>query len=227
PRGGRAASFWWLTRGIAGSGMPGFADRLSVEDRWDLINLLRTLAAAEQARQLGPIVSPAASIVAPDFAFTTGLDDDRSLRDSRGRNVVVLVLFRLPDSVERLSQLAAAYPTLRRLGAEIVAIPVGIGGDVYRAIGAQPAMFPIVVNGAAEAAQTYALFHRDLTPAGARHDPGSLGHLELLVDRQGYLRARFLLEDGGGWTDAARLAAEVEQLGRETPRGPAPDEHVH
>jgi hypothetical protein len=37
--------------------MPGFQDRLTEEERWDLINVVRILSAAEQARPLGPTVS--------------------------------------------------------------------------------------------------------------------------------------------------------------------------
>jgi len=42
-----------VTHGIRGSPMPGFEDRLSEEERWDLINFLRALAAAEGARWIG------------------------------------------------------------------------------------------------------------------------------------------------------------------------------
>ena len=219
--------FWWLTHGIPGSGMPGFESRLTDEDRWDLINFLRTLAAAEQARPLGSVVTPAASLVAPDFSYTTGIGDDLSLKDLRGRRVVLLVLFRLPDSLPRLAQLAEISPTLSRLGAQMLAIPVGVEQDVYRALGGRAATFPVVVDGATEAATTYALFDRDLAPDGSLRAAAEAGHMELLIDRQGYLRARFLLRDGGGWSDPERLAAEVGALAREASRAPAPDDHVH
>jgi copper resistance protein D len=212
--------YWWLTHGIPAGGMPGFADRLSDEDRWDLVNFLRTLATAEQARLLGGTATPTASLVAPDFNYTTGLGEGRSLKDLRGRSIVLLVLFRLPGSLPRLGQLQDIYPALRRAGGEILAIPVGSQGDIFRALGGRPLLFPVVVEGGAEAAATYALFSRDLGPGGAPPRPADVGHLELLIDRQGYLRAR-------GGSDPARLMAEVERLAREAPRAPAPDEHVH
>jgi len=219
--------FWWLTHGIPRSAMAGFADRLSEEDRWDLINLLRTLAAAEQARGLGPLVEPDPSLVAPDFAYTTGVGESRSLKDYRGQRVVVLVLFSLPDSTRRLLQLSGAYPDLRRSGAEVLGIPLRAGRGVYRELGEQAVYFPIVVDGATEAAASYTLFRRDLTAQGQLPDPPIPRHMELLVDRQGYLRARWIPGDGIGWADPARLVAEVERLAAEAPRAPAPDEHVH
>jgi hypothetical protein len=51
--------------------------------------------------------------------------------------------------------------------------------------------------------------------------------MELLIDRQGYLRARWIPGASGGWADAARLLAAVEELAREASRAPAPEEHVH
>ena len=107
------------------------------------------------------------------------------------------------------------------------AVPVGVEQDIYRALGGGAATFPVVVDGATEAATTYALFDRDLAPDGSLRTVAAVGHMELLIDRQGYLRARFLLRDGGGWSDPERLAAEVGALAREAPRAPAPDDHVH
>jgi putative copper resistance protein D len=34
--------FWWISHGL-GLAMPAFGDRLSVDDRWDLVNFVRTL----------------------------------------------------------------------------------------------------------------------------------------------------------------------------------------
>src|SRR5262249_30879766 len=82
--------FWWLSHGIPRSAMPGFADRLSESDRWDLINFIRTLASGEQARMLGPVIASRPSIVAPDLTFAVPNGETRSLKDYRGRVVVLL-----------------------------------------------------------------------------------------------------------------------------------------
>jgi putative copper resistance protein D len=153
--------FCWLTHGIRASAMPGFEARLSTEERWDLINFMRALASAEQARGLGPVVDPTAALVAPDITFTTGVDEDRSLKDSRGRWVVLEVFFTLPESRSRLVELARPYPTLRQRGAEVLGIPLRDARRVYRALGEAPVLFPIVVDGAEDAAAAYGLFRRD------------------------------------------------------------------
>ena len=55
--------------------------------------------------------------------------------------------------------------------------------------------------------------------------------MELLVDRQGYLRARWIPADlaaaTDGWADIGRLLAEVDRLAREVPVAPVAAEHVH
>ncbi|MBI4011033.1 MAG: CopD family protein [Candidatus Rokubacteria bacterium] len=218
--------FWWLTHGIPGAAMHGLADRLDADARWDVINLLRTLAAAEQARALGPDARPRAWLVAPDFAYSRGVGDTRALKDYRGARVVVLVFFTLPASADRLSRLQAFYPALLQAGAEVIGIPMTRARRVYRDLGDRLVAFPIAVDGAGEAATTYGLFGRDPTPAGGA--PGSAPpHVEFLIDRQGYARARWIPPGGDGWADPTRLLAEVARLAAETPEAGAPDEHVH
>jgi hypothetical protein len=50
--------------------------------------------------------------------------------------------------------------------------------------------------------------------------------MEFLIDRQGYLRARWTPVGKGSRTMAAVLA-EIQQLNQEAPTAPFPDEHVH
>lgn len=219
--------FWWLTRGIPGSAMPAFADRLSPDARWDVINALRTLAAAERARPLGAGIRPTPWLVAPDFTYTRGVGDARSLKEYRERRLVVLAFFTLPESADRLGRLQAVYPDLVRAGAEVIALPLRAAGTAYRQLGNRLVTFPVAVDGAAEAASAYGLFTRDLTPASDAPGAAPPPHVEFLIDRQGYIRARWLARDRDGWADPARLVAEVERLAAEPAVAAAPDEHVH
>jgi hypothetical protein len=50
--------------------------------------------------------------------------------------------------------------------------------------------------------------------------------VEYLIDRQGYLRARWT-PDSGGWAEVRGLLAEVQQLNQETISVPPAEEHVH
>jgi putative copper resistance protein D len=221
--------YWWLTHGIARAGMPGFGDRLTAEDRWDLINFLRTLAAGEQARALGLVEPGRPWLVAPDASFAVGPTPERALKSFRDRAIVLLVLFSLPDSRERLTQLAEAYSVLQGLGAEVLAVPTDADPGILARLGASPpALFPVATEGAADIVSTYALLGRALTPESLRSLATPPRHAEFLIDRQGYIRGRFI--PGGGlpaWRDTRTLLDQVRNLAREAPTAPAPDEHVH
>jgi putative copper resistance protein D len=52
--------------------------------------------------------------------------------------------------------------------------------------------------------------------------------MDLLNDRQGYIRARWIpAGPARGWGDPPALYAELRQLNEEAPTAPPPDEHVH
>lgn len=210
--------FWWLTHGIPRSGMPGFGDRLSEEERWDLVNAVRALADSDVAGALGPAPSPAPRLVAPDLAYTTAAGEAGALKDFRGRAVVLLVLFTVPGSGERLGKLSDAYERLRRAGGDVLAVPLAADHVGSHLPPGPPVPFPVVVDGASEGTATFTLLRR------GRAIPH---HMELLVDRQGYLRARWTPGERDGWSDIDRLVGVVEGLAKEPSRAPAAEEHVH
>ena len=207
--------------------MPAFGDRLTTEERWDLINFVRALASSERARGLAPRVEPDRPwLAAPDFAYSVGPAVQSTLRDFRGRQPVLLVLFSLPASRPRLERLAAAYDSLRGIGVEVLAAPLDGGDGILGRLGAvPPIMFPVVTEGSAEIARAYSLFARTLEPDGLRPGPAPQ-HMELLIDRGGYVRARWIPAQGKGWADPGALVPELQQLAREAP-APPPTEHVH
>jgi putative copper resistance protein D len=49
--------FWWVTHGL-GLAMPPFGDRLSVDERWDVVNFVRTLPKPLPPRASGRILEP-------------------------------------------------------------------------------------------------------------------------------------------------------------------------
>jgi putative copper resistance protein D len=209
--------------------MPGFAGALSEDDRWDLINFIRALSSADAARILSPAVEPnRPRVIAPDATIALGPTPARSLKEFRGVRTVLLVLFTLPDSRGRLDVLARSYETLQALGVEIVAVPVAGGDGVLSRLGGNPPIyFPVATEGSDEIARAYGLFRRTLSPEGMAPDPPMPSHMEILIDRAGYLRARWIPGAGGpGWASLPALVAEIQQLNRETP-APPPAEHVH
>jgi putative copper resistance protein D len=205
--------FWWISHGRPP--MPAFADRLDADARWHLVNYLRALAAADAARLLGPTVEPERPwLVAPDFSFGVGPEFSRSLRDYRGRKIVLLVLYTLPASRARLVELTESYGLLGTLEVEIIAVPADAAPDAIRRLAGWPPIFyPVVTDGAQEIVDTYRLFSPAL-------------HAEFLIDRQGYLRA-IVAAAGDPRRDPNLLLAEVQRLNEEKAVPPPPAEHVH
>jgi putative copper resistance protein D len=129
------------------------------------------------------------------------------------------VLFTLPSSRARLVQLADAFGELRSFNAAIIAVPMNGEEKILSRIGASPRiLFPVATEGAADIVSTYGLFRRTLAPEGARPDPPMPTHMEFLIDRSGYLRARWIPGgDRPGWSDIKTLVAE-SSLNQSAPR---------
>jgi putative copper export protein/mono/diheme cytochrome c family protein len=206
--------FWWISHGIPGSGMPGFGSQLTEDQRWELINFLRALSAGYGARGMGATIERDRRwLVAPDFSFAVGPTPPRALKDYRGRTVLV-VFYSLPGSRPRMNQLAGREGTLAILGVEVIAVPIDADPDAIRRLGPEPrVLFPVVTEGAETIVAAYRLFA--LAP-----------HVELLVDRQGYVRA--ITRSSGEALDFDALVAQVQQLNEEKITvEAAPEEHVH
>jgi putative copper resistance protein D len=205
--------FWLISHGMPERGMPAFGSRLGEARRWDVINFIRALSAAEGAKTLGTRVEPdRAWLVAPDFTVAVGPLAPGALRDHRGRRMVLLVLYSLPKSHARMAELARSYDVLSVIGVEIIAVPIHAQSEPIRELGSSPAvLFPVVTDDSGDIVATYGMFA-----------PGS--HAEILIDRQGYIRA---IWRGGQMPEASVVQAQVEKLNEEKSPPPFPDDHVH
>jgi len=210
--------FWWISYGMQKSAMPGFAGTLGEDDRWNLIYFLRALADSERVRSLSPIVEGEPWLVAPDFSYGTGTGDTKTLKEYRGNKIILLVLPSRRNLAERLAQLSAASPRLQSAGVEIIVVPdpTDHPGIVYSGL--------IATEGQAEIIDTFSLFARSLLDDNLVSGSPST---EFLIDRQGYIRARWLPAEGDAWTNADDLLAQIDFLKKEKPGAPAPDWHVH
>lgn len=218
--------FWWLTHGKPRTAMPGFAQEMTEEERWDMVNFLRAFSAGFQARILTPQVVPGRPWLGPpDFDFVTRSGLATALKEYRERKSVLLVFYSQPFSAQRLAELARVYPRLQSGGAEVIAIALPGAPPLQ----SQP--FPVVTDGAQEAATAYLLFRRTLSDPGKTILGEAPSHMEFLLDRFGYVRARWLPQDeegaGEGWRDTQFLLDQIERIHREPQILPPPDDHVH
>jgi putative copper resistance protein D len=215
--------FWWLTHGKPPGSMPGFGAQMGEDQRWDVINFLRTLSAGYQARILEPRIARLRPwLGAVDFAFVDQHGAPAALKDHRGRSAVLLVFFTPPGSHARLAQLAREHARLRAAGAEIIAVPMA-GEDAVTSV----LPFAVVADGAGETAHTYALLRRTLANPDTHDTAPAPPHMEMLVDRFGYIRARWVAFEGEGWQRPDMLLEQLSALAREPQILPPPDDHVH
>jgi putative copper export protein/mono/diheme cytochrome c family protein/peroxiredoxin len=224
--------YWWLTYGRSNGAMPAFGQQIKEDDRWDMINYVRALTNANIARVLR--IEPdrfRATLAAPNAEFVATNTKRTALKDFRGDKAVVLVLFDGQASRPRLQQLAAAHARINAAGGEVVAVARD-HGSVAQFAGQLP--FPVVLDGDEDIVAAYSLFQlsyetwgKDAVPKGAAQKPPQPSHTEFLIDRSGYLRARWLPGIGdGGWDDIERLVASIGAVNSE-PLVPPPSDFHH
>ena len=133
-------------------------------------------------------------------------------------SLVLLVLADSKDVAGRLAQLDLQTERTGIAGLRIIVVP----RDSRSARPASPQ--PWVVEGNAEIHETYALFAASFS--GESQRPGAR-HVEYLIDKQGYIRARWLPEEGEAWRDPQSILDQAALLQNEKPRTQLPDDHVH
>lgn len=221
--------FHWLTYGIAETGMPGFSGNLAEEDRWDVVNYLHAMSRGYQARLLSPrVVSEKPSIGPPIFSYFADDGSSGYLKDFRQEKNVMLVFFTWPESQDRLQELKAVYDRIRELNTFILAVPMNDLDQQEVMNIARDIPFPVVTEGAQEIKNSYILYRRTLTHPDILGEGIIPKHSEFLIDRFGYLRARWIPDvDESGWADINILKQQLVQLNSEKMILPPPSDHVH
>jgi putative copper export protein/mono/diheme cytochrome c family protein/peroxiredoxin len=209
-------TFWWLSEGISESGMPGFADCLSEDERWDLVNWVRTLPVGGLEEGLATEVGTGPAPRAPDFSYVSADGKEGSLQDLLTSGPVLLALFTPSTSGARLQRLATAHNMLSEAGLGILAVPLG-----------SARITPADPHFVATADASVALAYRTIA-AVPRYDLAmSARHLEFLIDRQGYVRALWLPQETIAWDDVRSLVQLVGQIAKRPLAPYSAAKHVH
>ena len=196
--------YWWITHGIGGTPMPAFEATLDERSRWDVVEFVKTVAAAAAMRTSTPM----AEIQAPEFTYQIGYGPQQTVPSTTEGAATLLVLYTLPRSSERLAELAANAADLGRVGIRVVAVP--IGGEAA----ADPLVVPIIATASEDVAKAYALFDRTT----ARRE-----HLEALIDRDGLLRPVWHLANAPGVLELLDHTARFV----DSQHRPRPMPHMH
>jgi putative copper resistance protein D len=185
--------FWWVSYGRDNGVMPGFADKLNPDQRWDLINFLLARAAGVLTDEVGPQISTTAAPPLPDFAFErNGVQN--TLSQTLKNGPVLLVLFAAHAPRARLEQLARLEPRLAAGGLHLVAV----------AIDRSTTKVPLIVEVSDDVRAALGLFR-------SRTDGGET---ELMLDRGSNVRARWTASGARGLADAATLLRDAVRVAR-------------
>jgi copper resistance protein D len=223
--------YWWVTHGITNSPMPAFGDVLTDDERWDIINFLGAFSVGYQGRVIEPKVQPGQYWLAPpDFEVTDETGNTNLLTDYRKKSAVLVVLFscsqeNVAQETARLEQLLAARDRLARNGAKIILVAPGKICEPLR----ERANGKILVanHDIAEVAATLGLFTRSFHNRQQTVVRVPELHAEFLIDRSGYIRARWLPVEDDSWSDPGFIETQLEILAREPPEPPPPGPHDH
>ncbi|MGE0645508.1 MAG: CopD family protein [Nitrospira sp.] len=222
--------FHWLTYGRFNGVMPPFREKFSEEERWDVLNFLHANARGYQSRIITPRILPGQPFLAtPNFSYAAHDGSSGTLKDYRGKQGLLLVLFSWPESRARLEQLRSASTTINKAGTAVLGVPMTELSSEELASAIQEMPFPIVTQGAREIWRSYVLFRRTLSIPDLIGEGTHPKHIEFLFDRFGYLRARWIPTngDGAGWADIDFLNQQITHLNQEQEILPPPGDHVH
>jgi putative copper export protein/mono/diheme cytochrome c family protein/peroxiredoxin len=213
--------FWWIAHGIPPTPMPAFSERLDDVEIWNAIRYLHALADADAARTLSSRVATWRPIVAPDFTFETASRAQETLGGQRGREV--LLVSYTSQSLPRLRELALAMRQLDDAGIRVVAVSATGASNAAPAEDTKPEM-PTLAFADHGVASIYAMFACSAEGDCAAEAPP---HVEWLIDREGYLRTRWIGVPETGAARTREVLADVEILRREPPHPRLPQGHAH
>jgi putative copper resistance protein D len=167
-------------------------------------------------------LKPLLPIAAPDFTYEFAGRPQASLKGQLGSGVTLLVFYTVPQSLPRLEELAMQQRAYKVAGARVIAVAMGAASTAADAR-TVPHGESILAIAGDDVAATYAMFAR---PDGGADDDAP-AHVEYLVDRDGYLRVRWI---GVPVSAVGRTAEMLNQIGvlfREPPRAPLQWGHRH
>ncbi|MGA7384240.1 MAG: CopD family protein, partial [Methylocella sp.] len=223
--------YWWVTHGITGSPMPGFAGVLADDERWDIINFLGAFSIGYQARIIEPRIQPGQYWLAPpDFQVTDETGNTNILSDYRLKSPILVVLFsctqgNVAQETARLEQLLAARERLAWFDAKIVLIAPGKICEPLRGLATGKIL--VADRDTADVAATYGLYTRSFHNRQQNVVRVPDTHAEFLIDQSGYIRARWLPQEDDSWSDPSFIKTQLEMLAREPPAPPPPGPHDH
>jgi len=205
--------FWWVSRGYPGAAMPGFESALSIEDRWAVVSYVMALSLGYQARVIGPEIAPRQPwLHAIDFPVPAGRQSAAPfLAATMGKARLLAIISSCGDSAEAvrktLAQGHAAFEE-NRLALAIIELASCAIAD------GQTFVVSALDSGdlTSEIATAWALYRRSFLNADDTDSAGLPEVTEFLIDRFGFVRARWRSDENPELVEIRDLLHAVRQL---------------
>jgi putative copper resistance protein D len=195
--------FWWITNGIE-DGMPGFAEVLDEDARWNLIDFIHANADAPRFRTLDARQT-SVGFQMPNFSADCPDGSVLSIDQLRGR--IVHLVFASTQSRERVRQLAAIEPAT-----DVIRIVAALDASVAEDV-------PLCVARDPEVVVAFSLYRGGAVEA--------MDDTEFLIDAAGLLRSMWYPGSGPGWSEPAALPSRIEEVRRTIASPWSASSHVH
>ena len=176
--------FWWLSHGKGM--MPGFADVLTEDERWHLINWLIALSLGYEARTVTQTPAPFNPwLPSIDFRFQMDNNNFMSLSEWRGLHPVHLIIVNEESELQRVRVLLdkmAGFP------AQLVVVS---RPEWLKDLVKGPCEAILVGDAHGEIAKAWAHYRRSFATPDLLNEESMVPRMEFLIDRFGFVRARW------------------------------------
>ena len=200
--------FWWLSHGKGA--MPGFADVLSVQERWHLINWLIALSLGHEARTLTSTPAPFNPwLPSIDFRFQMDNNNFMSLSEWRGLHAVHLVVVNQASEMQRVR---ALLQDMKGFPAQLVIVS---RPEWLKDLVKGPCEAVLVPDPEGEIGQAWAHYRRSFANPDLRNEELLVPRMEFLIDRYGFVRARWRSDEWPNALSLPELKAVYDSLSAE------------
>jgi putative copper resistance protein D len=215
--------YWWITHGYPGSAMPAFESETTEFERWQIVNYLMALSLGHQARTLSERPVPNGPwLAAINFRYASAGGGFAQLSELQLNAPALLVLIRDAAELSRLDSLARQANSLAETGLKVIVVLA----PQLRRPDSVPADVEIVCDVDGEIFAAWSHYRRTLAQPDFRDELPEPARMEVLMDRYGYVRARWRGDEGAMAPTTDALHAALETLAME-PAFPVADVHAH
>lgn len=200
--------FWWLSHGRGA--MPGFGGVLTVDERWHLINHLIALSLGHESRSITDKPAPFNPwLPSIDFRFQMDNNNFMSLSEWRGLHAVHLVIINHESELPRVRDL---LQDMNGFPAQLVVVskPEWLNGLVKG-----PCEAILVGDADGLIAKAWANYRRSFASPDFENQEAEVARMEFLIDRYGFVRARWRSDETPHTLSAKELQAVYDSLAAE------------